>query len=111
MVGLIQKLTAWCSDNNLILNYSKTKELVIYFEGKGKSMSVFILYQRRIVEKVSDFKFLGTYICQDLTWSANTNALVKKTQHRLYCLRSLRRVNFKIKIQDCYSLHTQLYRI
>lgn len=31
------------------------------------------------MEKVSDFKFLGTYISQDLTWSANTNALVKKS--------------------------------
>lgn len=70
----IQKLTAWCSDN-LILNSSKTKELVIDFRRKREEHAP-IYIKGEIVEKVSDFKFLGTYISQDLTWSANTNALV-----------------------------------
>lgn len=43
------------------------------------------------MERVADFKFLGVTIREDLTWSANTTALVKKAQQRLYFLRLLRR--------------------
>ncbi|XP_013766202.1 CD109 antigen [Pundamilia nyererei] len=43
------------------------------------------------VEKVSSFKFLGTHISEDLSWSTNTSALVKKAQQHLHFLRVLRR--------------------
>ena len=39
------------------------------------------------VERVGSFKFLGTYISEDLSWTINTNMLVKKAQKRLYFLR------------------------
>ena len=35
------------------------------------------------VERVSSFRFLGTHISEDLTWTANTTALVKKAQQQL----------------------------
>lgn len=66
------KLAAWCSDN-LPLNTSKTKELVIDFRRQSGT----------IVERVSTFKYLGAQISEDLCWSANTTAVVKKAQHRL----------------------------
>ncbi|KAI2667379.1 RNA-directed DNA polymerase from mobile element jockey [Labeo rohita] len=46
-----------------------------------------------MVERVSCFKFLGTYISEDLLWTKNIMALVKKAQKRLYFLRMLRKVN------------------
>lgn len=38
---------------------------------------------------VSPFKFLDAHITQDLTWTRNITALVKKAQQRLYFLRTL----------------------
>lgn len=67
-----QKLAAWCSDN-LSLNTSKTKELVIDFRRQS----------RTIVERVPTFKYLGAQISEDLCWSANMTAVVKKAQQRL----------------------------
>lgn len=42
---------------------------------------------------MSSFKFLGTHISENLSWSTNTMALVKMAQKRLYFLRVLRKAN------------------
>ncbi len=42
------------------------------------------------VERVNSFKFLGVHITEDLTWSAHTDAVLKKTHQRLFFLRQLR---------------------
>lgn len=58
----VQDLVSRCSDNNLILNTEKTKELIINF-GRSQKLEyapVFINGER--VERVSSLKFLGTYI-------------------------------------------------
>lgn len=89
--GEIENLVSWCSKNNLTLNTEKTMELIISF-GRSQQLEyapVFINGDR--VERVSSFKFLGTYISEDITWSANTMALVKKAQQRLFFLRTLRK--------------------
>ena len=44
---------------------------------------------------VPDFKFLGTYIDEDLTWTANSTSILKKAQQRLYFLRILRKNNLR----------------
>ncbi len=88
----ILKLTAWCSANNLSLNPSKTKELMIDFRMKRQDPAP-VHINGDIVERVSNFRFLGTHISQDLTLTINTIALVKKAQQRLYFLRSLRKLD------------------
>ncbi len=44
-----------------------------------------------VVERVSSFKFLGTHILEDLTWTTNTSSLVKKAHQRLFFLRTLKK--------------------
>ncbi len=41
------------------------------------------------VERVNSFKFLGVHISEDLTWSAHTDAVLKKAHQRLFFLRWL----------------------
>ncbi len=43
------------------------------------------------VERVSSFKFLGVHITEDLTWSAHTDAVLKKAHQRLFFLKRLRK--------------------
>ena len=50
------------------------------------------------VERVLDFRFLGIYIQEDLTWTINTKALLKNAQQRLYFLRILRKNNLQEKM-------------
>lgn len=86
----VLKLGEWCASNNLALNISKTKELILDFRrNKDAPAPLYINGER--VEQVSSFKFLGVHISADLSWSTNTSALVKKAQQRLHFLRVLKK--------------------
>lgn len=53
----MERLTAWCRDNNLLLNTTKTKKTVVDF------MDIKPLYVNGDgVEMVSDFRFMGVHI-------------------------------------------------
>ena len=85
----IERIVNWCERNNLFLNVSKTKEMVIdYRKNKCPISPLFI--QNTEVEQISSFKFLGTYISDDLNWSKNCNEILKKAKQRLYFLRQLK---------------------
>ncbi len=88
----VQRLTEWCLQNNLSLNIKKTKELIIDFRKKqDKHTPLYINGEG--VERVTSFKFLGTHISENLSWTTNTTAIVKKAQQRLYFLCTLKKVN------------------
>lgn len=93
----VQRLAAWCSDNNLILNTTKTKEIIIDFR-KNSAAPKPLFINGDCVERVSDFRFLGTQITEDLSWTTNTTTAVKKAQQRLYFLRILRKNNLEEKL-------------
>ncbi len=86
----IQRLTEWCTANNLALNSSKTKELIIDFR-KHNTNHTPLHISGVCVERVPAFRFLGINITEDLSWNTNTSAAVKKAQQRLYFLRTLRK--------------------
>ncbi|KAK3549317.1 hypothetical protein QTP70_034544 [Hemibagrus guttatus] len=80
----LQHLVAWCADNNVLLNTSKMKELIIDFRReKGRTHDP-IHINGMAVESVSSFKFLGTHISEDLSWTTNTSSLVKKAHQHLF---------------------------
>jgi hypothetical protein len=61
----------WCQDNNVSLEVSKTKDLIVDCRRKrGEHAPIHI--DRAIVERVESFKFLGVHITKDLTWSKHT---------------------------------------
>ncbi len=83
-------LTKWCQENHLSLNIDKTKELVVDYRRQSREHTP-ITIDKTPVERVSSFKSLGVYITEDLTWSAHTDAVLKKTHQRLFFLRRLRK--------------------
>ena len=66
----VQRLTAWCSANNLLLNASKTKEMIFDWSGTRGDLTP-LQIDGVCVERVS-FKFLGMQVSKDLTWHTNT---------------------------------------
>ena len=85
----IDVFVQWCDDSNLILNTGKTKELIIDFRIKKAPVTP-ILIKGEAIEIVDSYKYLGVYVDRRLDWKANTNAIYKKTQSRLFFLRRLR---------------------
>ena len=83
-------MVAWCGDHNLILNTSKTKEMIIDFRRTGCLSHSPLLIGKEEVERVSSFKFLGVTVADNLSWTTNTTSAVKKAQQRLFYLRKLK---------------------
>ena len=88
---------SWCHTNNLSLNTEKTKELIINPRKRRDKHSPLHIGETQ-VERVKTFKFLGTYISEDLSWSHNTQHIAKKSQQRLYFLRKLRKFGLSSKL-------------
>ena len=83
-------MVGWCSDNNLELNVSKTKEMIVDFRKKKTPLSPLFI-NGQSVERVDSFKFLGTIISSNLKWDENIQSIISKAQQRLYFLRQLKK--------------------
>ena len=99
----VQKLTVWCSDNNLSLNTTKTKELILDYRRQSADPAPLHI-NGDCVKKVHIFKFLGTHLTDDLSWSADTSETVKKAQQRLLFLRVLRKNNLDCNLMVAYFI-------
>lgn len=86
----VERLAGWCTENNLALNTSKTKELIVDFRRKKTDFQPLVISGDN-VERASNFRFLGVHLEEHLTWSTNTSATIKKAHQRLYFLRVLRK--------------------
>ncbi len=84
----VSTLTKWCQKNHLSLNIDKTKELVVDYRRQSREHTPI---DKTPVERVTSFKVLGVHITEDLTWSAHTDAVLKKAHQRLFFLRRLRK--------------------
>ena len=89
----IQHLTQWCSHNNLDLNTTKTKEMIIDFRRARRVEHSALCVRGEEVERVDCFTYLGVHISSDLTWSKNISHQVGKAQQRLYFLRKLKQAH------------------
>jgi hypothetical protein len=88
----VLKFYDWCKENYLNLNVDKTKELVIDFRRKQTVIEDLVIDGKK-VERVTEYKYLGTVIDSKLNFDANTNSIHKKCQSRVYCLQKLRSLN------------------
>lgn len=70
-------LTTWCSENNLEEHNQPTP---LYINGE-------------CVERVHTFRFLGVQIADELCWTENISAIIKKAQQGLHFLRVLKKNN------------------
>jgi len=78
----IDGIVNWCDNNNLFLNVSKTKELVIDFR-RNKSIIEPVFINSIEVEQISVFEFLGCYFTNDLTWHYNCTEILKKSTTKI----------------------------
>ena len=66
----------------------KTREMVVDFRRNGCVGELVI--EGVIVEKVNEYKYLGTVLDNKLTFESNTNCIVKKCHQRMFCMFRLR---------------------
>ena len=93
----VSSLVSWCDTNNLQLNASKTREMMVDFR-KRKNPLAPIIVNGDSIERVDCFKCLDTMISSELAWENNTDAVVKKAQQRLFFLRQLKKFGLRREI-------------
>ncbi|TWW56179.1 RNA-directed DNA polymerase from mobile element jockey [Takifugu flavidus] len=87
---LIQGFVDWSLRNNLQINAGKTKELVVDFRRRNNPLPAAVNILGTDVDVVESYKYLGVHLNNNLDWTHNTDALVKKGNNRLFLLRRLR---------------------
>ena len=93
----VDNFVQWCRQNDLQLNTTKTKEMVVDFR-RSQPPLLQVSIEGVSVEVVNNYKYLGVHMDNKLDWSANIDAIYKKGQSRLYFLRRLRSFNVCSKL-------------
>ena len=93
----VEHFTDWCRENFLDLNVKKTKEMIVDFRREPSAIPDLFINNCK-VERVNEYKYLGTKIDNKLNFDANTQSIQKKCQSRLYCLQKLRSIGVNRKI-------------
>ena len=65
---------------------------------KGPPLSQPVMINGQTVETVSTFKYLGTVVDKNLTFTDNVDHIYKKAQQRLFLLRKLRSFNVSTEV-------------
>ncbi|XDV29127.1 hypothetical protein PO909_032280 [Leuciscus waleckii] len=86
---VISEFVTWSRCNGLILNTSKTKEMIVDF-GRRKSHHPPVVIEGEGIEVVQTYKYLGVHLDHKLDWSVHVNAAYRKGQSRLFFLRKLK---------------------
>ena len=64
--------------------------MIIDFRRKDVTPLPPLMIGGSIVEQVSSFKFLGTFVNNTLTWNTHCHSILMKAKQRLYFLRKLK---------------------
>jgi hypothetical protein len=75
-------------DNNLSLNVSRTKELIMDYRTKRAEQAP-IDIDGAVVEQVESFKFLGVHITNKLLRSKHTKTVMTRARQNLFPLKTL----------------------
>ncbi len=99
----VHNFTTWCSDNYLLLNVKKTKEIIIDFRNKPTEITPLSI-NGQDVDIVTEYKYLGTFIDSKLNWNSNTDSIYGKCQQRLHLMRKLRSFNVSQSVMSIFYI-------
>lgn len=106
---LVRTFTHWSGMNHLVLNTSKTKEMVIDLHRSKPTPLLPVSIEGVHIEVVESYRYLGVHLDNRLDWSTNSDALFKKGQSRLQFLCRLRSLNVCVTCCTCFT--SQWWRV
>lgn len=80
---IVDHFAQWCEESNLILNATKTKDMIIDFRRNTRCDRETKILSHN-VELVKNYKYLGTILDSSLSFEANCEAVCKKGHQRLF---------------------------
>ena len=100
---MIRKTEEYCEQNKMKINYKKTK-LMVFNPGFARDFLPRFTFNGDELEVVEETKLLGIVLRSDLSWSSNTDYMVKRANRKLWCLKRLKRLGATSKdLIDVYN--------
>jgi len=90
MQSYLQQLLNWADSNNMVVNFDKTKEMIM---GSISKTSNFLplTTDTGLIEQVNSFKLLGLHLDSNFSWSTHVETILSKATQRVYFLKQLKR--------------------
>ena len=97
----VRSFVTWCKDNYLLLNVQKTKELIVDYRRKPHVHEDLVI-GNEVVERVSEYKYLGTIIDSNFNFENNVDSIYKKANSRMFFVRKLHNLCVDSKIVELF---------
>ncbi|CAB4004008.1 Hypothetical predicted protein [Paramuricea clavata] len=81
----LDSVQSWAVENKMELNAKKTKDMWINFTEEPHPLPLHI--GDAIIERVGNFKLLGTCFLKQLKWNKHVEETTRKAAKNFYCLR------------------------
>jgi hypothetical protein len=86
----MENIESWSTHNKMVINQSKTKEMIIHTRKSELKINPIIINSETI-ERVENFKLLGIWLSSNLSWNFHIDKLIAKASQRIYFLKQLKR--------------------
>ena len=100
--NILNSVVSWTDENKMKLNESKTKYMV-FNPSRTHQFGIRLHINDKPLEKVEETTLLGTVISSDLSWSSNTDFIVRKAYKRLEIVRKL--YSFNVPTMDLVHIY------
>lgn len=81
---ITNKISDWMEENELLINHTKTKAMLIGLRPRLKNIQKFdIVLDGQKVERVVKFEYLGVIFDQHMTWQEHVESTGKKVAKRI----------------------------
>ena len=90
MQSCFQQLLNWSANNDMAVNFSKTKELVMGPPSITSNLPL-LHSDTGYIQRVTSVKLLGIHLDANFSWQTHVEAMVSKATQRLYFLKQLKR--------------------
>ena len=90
-------ITDWSRNNDMRINATKTKEMVICFCRNDNHVASIprIVIDNNDIARVTQAKVLGVTLSSDLTWNAHVDTIVCKARKRVFTIYQLKRAGIR----------------
>ena len=94
----LDQVLSYAKDNYMKINQSKSK--IILFNPTRRNMDFLpkIELNKEILEVTDKMRLVGLILSDDLTWTANTDSMVKRAYAKLWILRRLKQMGTESNI-------------
>ena len=101
------KIAEWTKSAKMKLNTDKSKYMVFNFT-RNHQFNTRLHLENQVLEQVRETRLLGLIINEDLSWHANTEALIKKANVRMSILHNL--VSFSVPTDELVNIYVLYIR-